>query len=224
MKWNNMQESIQAFAIKYIETKSEESFTKLYKRITPNLRNYIFNFLNRSSKTKSNIDHCVDDILSRVFEKVLTNLDQYNKLWNFSTWVYAICKNELLIEQTNNYKFVSIDEIHERTAERSSVEKFLNYFATNKDDLFETIDKELEAQEKEEYICSLYDMALDEMIMLPDLYKDILIDREINNMKYEELANKYNLPINTVKSRIKVGRSKIKRNILLKTRTKDVVI
>ena len=47
------------------------------------------------------------------------------------------------------------------------------------------------------------------MDRLPEQYKGILIDREINEMKYSEIADKYGLEINTVKTRIIRAREKV---------------
>jgi DNA-directed RNA polymerase specialized sigma24 family protein len=45
------------------------------------------------------------------------------------------------------------------------------------------------------------------------MYKDIIEDRLINQMKYEDIAAKYNLPLQTVKNRIRRGKSIIAENI-----------
>ena len=39
------------------------------------------------------------------------------------------------------------------------------------------------------------------------MYKEIIEDRLINQMKYEDIAAKYNLPLQTIKNRIRRGKS-----------------
>jgi DNA-directed RNA polymerase specialized sigma24 family protein len=39
------------------------------------------------------------------------------------------------------------------------------------------------------------------------MYKGILEDRLLNNMKYEDIADKYNLPLQTIKNRIRRGKA-----------------
>lgn len=44
---------------------------------------------------------------------------------------------------------------------------------------------------------------------LPELYREIMKDRELNGMKYEDISEKYGLDLNTVKTRIKRAREKM---------------
>lgn len=39
------------------------------------------------------------------------------------------------------------------------------------------------------------------------MYKGIIEDRLLNNMKYEDIATKYKLPLQTIKNRIRRGKS-----------------
>jgi len=39
------------------------------------------------------------------------------------------------------------------------------------------------------------------------MYKEIIEDRLLNNMKYEDIAAKHDLPLQTVKNRIRRGKS-----------------
>jgi DNA-directed RNA polymerase specialized sigma24 family protein len=54
-----------------------------------------------------------------------------------------------------------------------------------------------------------YKKTLDAMQNLKEMYRDILVDRMINNMKYDQLAIKYNLPLQTIKNRIRRGKALI---------------
>lgn len=205
--------SIQDLAIDYIETKSNESFNLLYKRIYPNLRNFAKNSLKQYCK--SNINDNLDDVMSKVFYKVIKNIDQYNRMWNFSTWVYAICKNELSLQRKYIFKHVSLDNFNSGVGDDIRSEDYLLKSAIDKDSLLSSADL-LEEQERLDDIDKLYNMTIDEILTLPDLYKQIVVDREIYNLKYDELADKYNLPIQTIKNRIRIGRNKIKDSILKK--------
>lgn len=206
-----MKLSIQNTAELYLDTRSDSAFKELYDRLYPNLRSYTRKFL--INYKVASLDDLVEEIISRVFEKVIVNLEQYNKLWNFSTWVYAICKNELILEKKRIVKFTSIDY-------------------SNFDDDFDSMamvytkcidvdhvmveNKSLEEVETEAEMAELYDLALTEMLMLPDSYRDILIDREIHDMSYAELSIKYELHIGTIKSRIRIGRIKVKDSMISK--------
>jgi DNA-directed RNA polymerase specialized sigma24 family protein len=45
------------------------------------------------------------------------------------------------------------------------------------------------------------------------MYRGILEDRLLNNMKYEDIASKYELPLQTVKNRIRRGKAIIAGSI-----------
>lgn len=212
--------TIQELAIDYLETRSEKSFSLLYKRLYPNLRNYTKNFL--TSYCKANLSDNIDDIISTVWFKVINNINDYNKIWNFSTWVYAICKNELLHEKQNIFKFVHLDNLNSEDSENKiSQENWLSTYAVNKEDVY--IDEiDIEQREKTDEINKLYKMTLNAILNLPEEYKSIIIDREIYHMKYKEISEKYDMNIDTVKSRIKLGRSKIKDKIIKEVKDKNM--
>ena len=48
---------------------------------------------------------------------------------------------------------------------------------------------------------------------LKDMYKDIVTDRLINNMKYDEIAVKHNISLQTVKNRIRRGKALIAEQV-----------
>ena len=45
------------------------------------------------------------------------------------------------------------------------------------------------------------------------MYKDILVDRMLNNVKYKDLANKYSLPLQTIKNRVRRGKVLIAQEV-----------
>ena len=51
-----------------------------------------------------------------------------------------------------------------------------------------------------------YTGALKAIQSLKPIYRDIVIDRLLNNMKYEDIADKYDLPLQTIKNRILRGK------------------
>ena len=59
----------------------------------------------------------------------------------------------------------------------------------------------------------VYESVLDEIRDLPELYRDIMIDREINNMKYKDIAEKYGIKKRSIATRIRRARGKIRKKI-----------
>jgi DNA-directed RNA polymerase specialized sigma24 family protein len=58
-----------------------------------------------------------------------------------------------------------------------------------------------------------YELALNNINDLKPMYKEIIEDRLLNDMKYEDIAEKYNLPLQTIKNRIRRGKSIIAENM-----------
>ena len=56
----------------------------------------------------------------------------------------------------------------------------------------------------------LYENVVEKMKELPEIYKDILIDREILRMKYQEIADKYGMKKRAIATRIRRARLKVR--------------
>jgi DNA-directed RNA polymerase specialized sigma24 family protein len=61
--------------------------------------------------------------------------------------------------------------------------------------------------EEDDYLQARYELALANIESLKPMYKEIIEDRLLNNMKYEDIAAKHNLPLQTIKNRIRRGKS-----------------
>ena len=72
---------------------------------------------------------------------------------------------------------------------------------------------EEEFYEEDNEIMNRYEMALKGIENLKPMYKGILEDRLLNNMKYEDIAKKYDLPLQTIKNRIRRGKAIIASSI-----------
>jgi len=58
-----------------------------------------------------------------------------------------------------------------------------------------------------------YELALSNINNLKPMYREIIEDRLLNHMKYEDIAKKHNLPLQTIKNRIRRGKSIIAENM-----------
>ena len=72
---------------------------------------------------------------------------------------------------------------------------------------------EMEYKSEEDYLeednelMNRYESALRGIENLKPMYKGILEDRLLNNMKYEDIAKKHDLPLQTIKNRIRRGKA-----------------
>jgi DNA-directed RNA polymerase specialized sigma24 family protein len=72
---------------------------------------------------------------------------------------------------------------------------------------------EMDLWEEDNELQARYESCLRAMEQLKPIYRDIVVDRLINKVKYEDLADKYKLPLQTIKNRIRRGKSLIAESI-----------
>ena len=186
----------------FVKSKSEKDYNALYQRVKPGLKNYIANVVKDTEAT--------DDILTNTLTKLWTKIDQYDPSYQITTWLYRIAFNECLgwIRQRNS-KY-SIDTMKEYGIEIS--EQFGHTSA--KELLIEGEFKtESDWYEEDNDLQNRYELALNNIHGLKPMYKEIIEDRLLNNMKYEDIAEKYDLPLQTIKNRIRRGKSIIAENM-----------
>jgi len=186
----------------FIKSKSERDYNALYIRVKPGLRNYIYNVVKDNEAT--------DDILTNTLTKMWTKIDQYDPSYQITTWLYRIAFNECLgwIRQRN--RKYSIDAMKEYGIEVSE-----HYSHTSAHDLLIEMEHktELDFIEEDQAIMDSYELALKAINDLKPMYREILEDRLLNDMKYEDIATKYNVPLQTVKNRIRRGKILIQESM-----------
>jgi len=186
----------------FVNSKSEQDYTKLYQRVKPGLRNYIANVVKD--------DDATDDILTNTLTKLWTKIDQYNPSYQITTWLYRIAFNECLgwIRQRNS-KY-SIDAMKEYGIELSEQ----HGHTSARDLLIESEHKsEQDWLDEDQDLTDRYELALTNINSLKPMYKAIIEDRLLNNMKYEDIATKHKLPLQTIKNRIRRGKTIIADNM-----------
>lgn len=201
-----MSKNIQELAENYLQTASDRDFKKLYDRLKPGLLNHCKRIL---------IDEEIaEDAVSKTFEKIWTKLEQYDSdRGNFSTWAYNIAQNEALLIKKNSvrytplvYETVSMDGggEGESSVPKGSMVELTNGIAES------FTDPDWNIEEREKQLDGLYTNVVDKIQDLPVIYRDILIDRELNKMKYQEIADKHGMERRAVATRIRRARIKVK--------------
>ena len=194
--------SYRELAENFIKTRSEKDYKVLYDKIKPGLENYVFNVV-KDNEAK-------DDIVTNTLTKLWTKADQYDPQYQITTWLYRIAFNECLgyIRQRNKKR--SIDALRD-----SGIEVSRYYARTSAKDLLVEMEYKSEEDfyEEDNELMNRYEQALKGIENLKPMYKGILEDRLLNNMKYEDIADKYNLPLQTIKNRIRRGKAIIAGSI-----------
>jgi len=167
---------------------TEKDRNRLASIMYPKLKFFIWKFFNDPIET--------EEVLDNTLFKIFKGLESYNDKFRFTTWIYTIAKNEALLHK---HKIT-----HQMTVKLDSLVK-------------SPVIEDLSAVtlEREEYLQSLFAMTHLELFGLPDsLEKQILIDKEINLMKGNDIADKYKMNLNTVKTKIRKARKMLKDRVL----------
>lgn len=186
----------------FVASKSEKDYKILYDKIKPGLENYVYNVV-KDNEAK-------DDIVTNTLTKMWTKIDQYDPSYQITTWLYRIAFNESLgwIRQRNKKR--SIDALKD-----SGIEVSRYYARTSAGELLVEMEYKSEQEwlDEDDALMNRYEMALKGINDLKPMYRGILEDRLLNNMKYEDIASKYELPLQTVKNRIRRGKAIIAGSI-----------
>lgn len=190
--------NIQELAESFMRSSAEKDFVELYKRIKPGLLNHCKSILVEQE--------AAEDAVSNTMAKIWTKISQYDpSRGNFSTWVYNIARNESLVIKKNEDRYMPI--IHEMVKSNDDNDDFGISTSTPSitlDSDFDYIPMENDEME------DLYENVIEKMQDLPEIYKDILIDREILRMKYQEIADKYGMKKRAIATRIRRARIKVR--------------
>lgn len=196
MKVNNNL-SYRELAENFVASKSEADYLQLYKKVKPGLRSYIFKTVKDSA--------AAEDILTNTLTKLWTKIEQYDPQYQITTWLYRIAFNECLGYIRERNRKYSLDSMQEFGLD---VEESTGRITSNISELMEDYEMKSEADylAEDAEIDRMYESTLVAMDKLKPIYKNILVDRIVNEMKYEDLADKYKLPLQTIKNRIRRGR------------------
>jgi RNA polymerase sigma-70 factor (ECF subfamily) len=143
-----------------------------------------------------------EEAVANTFAKVWTKIHQYDPYWNFSTWVYRIARNEALLmlrHKRRNYSLEAMEEMGVNLESRIAIEM-----------------PDMESQENQNVPAAdiLYEFAINEIGNLPENYRIVMIMREIEKKKYEDISRELGWKQNTVRTRIRKGRELLRKSLL----------
>jgi len=182
--------SIQNIALDFLQNKNNKTFSDLINRLRPGLLSFAYKYVKDSDLAK--------EVVSQTFIVIWEKIDQYNPKFNFSTWVYAIAKNESLgIIRTRN-KNLSFDRYmhnHSRL-----IQMYNPVF---------TMNTEVMGPSGEELTQKLFDASLSAINELNEPYRSVMIEREINQKQLNDIADDLGMNLSTVKTRLRKGRKDV---------------
>jgi RNA polymerase sigma-70 factor (ECF subfamily) len=191
----------------FLSTRSEADFTALFYKVKPGLTTYI----NKIVKDRE----MAEDIAVNTLTKLWTKIDQYDPQYQITTWLYRIAFNDALGHINNRNKQSSLDALSDYGVEVSENGEFVSGSKGLNGAIEDYVMKtEQDFLEEDDELMAKYGRALTEIENLKGMYREIVIDRLINEMKYEEIAEKHDLPLQTIKNRIRRGKAIIEENMM----------
>jgi RNA polymerase sigma-70 factor, ECF subfamily len=140
-----------------------------------------------------------EDLTQDIFLKIFKSLATFDRRANFQTWLISVSRN------------LCIDHYRSVRKERETIDRDVNA-----DDL-----SPVSTEVGPHLALERSDLALElrrALQQLPDALRQAVVMRDLQELSYQEIADKLGLPEGTVKSRINRGRSELARQI---TRLRD---
>jgi len=136
----------------------------------------------------------IEDVIQQAYLQAFLHLDQFGGNARWSTWVCRIAINEALARIRQRGRFVSID---------AASEEAMAAFSKGPGD-----DRERKAAGRE--FGGMVEQAIDG---LPDIYRSVLILREVEGMTTEETATVLGVEVDVVKTRLHRARASLRAAI-----------
>lgn len=149
--------------------------------------NILYNF---ALRTTGNADDA-QDLLQETLMKAFRFWDKYEKGTNIRAWLFRIMKNSYINryrKETREPGMVDYDDVE-------------NFYDSIRDDSTDTNDLQ-----KKIYSNMLSDEVIEALQSLPEDFRTVVILCDIEGLTYEEIAEFFNCPIGTVRSRLHRGR------------------
>ncbi len=173
------------------------AFDALVARYQRYVFNLIYQHLGRTDD--------LDDVAQEVFLRIYKFIRKYRGNASLESWIYKIvlnyCRTHARRRSVWNRVF-GLQSTARSDDDRSY--EVLDTLPSETYDPAKTIEQRRQAEDIIEAVHSL-----------PDIYRDILIMREVNELSYEEIAQILTISIGTVKSRISRARDLVRSKVRL---------
>ena len=173
-----------------VTTIDKNNGNELIKLLTPKLKYYIRKYIDKECD--------VEDVLNNSLFKIYSNIWKYNSEYRFTTWAFAITINEIKTHYNQQCR------LKEHSLQFSSI-----------------VNSELYIDDSDNFfIFNMKDLDFDKIVFneinnLPDnIDKEIIVDTHFNKMKIKEIAAKYSMNENTVKTKQKKVRRILKDRLI----------
>ena len=172
--------------IKLALEQNQAAYIVLYTRYNIGVRSHISRYLSQKED--------IEDICLESFQKAFSQIATYNPEYKFSTWLYRIARNtafDYLNRHDREKNNMPTTSIHEDYAELKELPATMH---NPEEDI-------INQQE--------YDKWLTNIEKLKDDYKVVAKMNLIDNFGYKEIADALEMPLNTVKTKIRRAKAQL---------------
>ena len=165
---------------KLAEEQNQAAFIVLYTRYNLGVKSHISRYVSQKED--------IEDICLESFQKAFSQIESYNPEYKFSTWLYRIARN------------TAFDHLSKHDREKNHMPTtFIN------DDIAELRELPATMHNPEEDIINQqeYDKWLNNIEKLKDDYRIVARMNLIDNFGYKEISEALEMPLNTVKTKIR---------------------
>ena len=165
---------------------NQAAFIVLYTRYNAGVKSHIARYVNQKED--------IEDISLESFQKAFSQLGSYNPEYKFSTWIYRIARN------------TAFDHLSRHDREKNNMPT-----TSLSDDFADLKDLPATMHNPEEDIINQqeYDKWLNNIEKLKDDYRIVAKMNLIDNFGYKEIADELDMPINTVKTKIRRAKAQL---------------
>ncbi len=165
---------------------NQAAYIVLYKRYDVGVRSHISRYIPQKED--------IEDIALESFQKAFSQIASYNPEYKFSTWLYRIARN------------TAFDHLSKHDREKTNMPT-----TSINEDIAELKELPATMHNPEEDIINQqeYDKWLTNIEKLKDDYKAVAKMNLIDNFGYKEIADALDMPINTVKTKIRRAKAQL---------------
>ena len=172
--------------VKLAIDQNQAAFIVLYTRYNTGVKSHISRYVSQKED--------IEDICLESFQKAFSQIGSYNPEYKFSTWLYRIARNtafDYLSKHDREKTNMPTTSINEELAELKELPASMH---NPEEDI-------INQQE--------YDKWLTNIEKLKEEYKVVAKMNLIDNFGYKEIADALDMPINTVKTKIRRAKAQL---------------
>ena len=172
--------------VKMALDQNQAAFIVLYTRYNTGVKGHISRYVSQKED--------IEDICLESFQKAFSQIGSYNSEYKFSTWLYRIARNtafDHLNKHDREKNYMPTTSINEDTAELKELPATMH---NPEEDI-------ITQQENDKWLTNIE--------KLKDDYRIVAKMNLIDNFGYKEIADALDMPINTVKTKIRRAKAQL---------------